>query len=80
LREVPRKVVFKCRALRRILGAQRTEVKGNGGNYIVRSLTIYFVHRKFAVDKIEKNEIFGACRAYGRMKCCILSFGEEYLV
>ena len=79
MREVPRKGLFKCRALRRILGAQRTEVKGNGRNYIVRSITIFFVHTKLVVDKIEKYEILGACRTYGRMECCILIFGGEYL-
>ena len=70
--------MFKCRALRRIFGAQKTEVKGNGRNYIVRSLTIYVANPKYGVDKMEKNELVWACRAYSGGECRILGFGGEY--
>jgi len=70
------------RALRRILGAKGNWVKGNGikGNrrhYIMRSLMFCIAQRKFAVNKIEKNEIVGACRAYG-VESGIVDLGGEY--
>jgi hypothetical protein len=33
-------MVFESRVLRRILGARRDEVTGNGGNYVLRNLMI----------------------------------------
>ena len=61
------------RALRNTLGANRNCVKGNGvkgyGNhFIMRSLIFCTAQSKFAVNKIENNEIFGACSSYGRRK------------
>ena len=40
LREERRLRVFENRVLRRIFGPKRDEVKGNGENYIMRSLVI----------------------------------------
>jgi hypothetical protein len=40
LREERRLRVFEDRLLSRILGPKRNEVKGKGGNYILRSLMI----------------------------------------
>ena len=58
------------RALRNILGAKGNrvkgnEVKGNGKHITMRRLIFCTAQPKFAVNKIENNEIFGACRSYG---------------
>jgi hypothetical protein len=37
-------MVFESRVLRRILGARRDEVTGNGENYVLRSLMICNPH------------------------------------
>jgi hypothetical protein len=45
LREERRLRVFANRVLRRIFGRRREEVKGNGENYIMRSLMICIAHQ-----------------------------------
>ena len=62
LREEHRLRVFENRVLRRVFGPKRDEVTGNGENYIMRSLVIC---TPCAGGKIEKNEMGGACGAYG---------------
>ena len=57
--------MFENRVLRRVFGPKRDEVKGNGENYIIRSLGICS-----AGGKIEKNEVGGACGAYGGGERC----------
>jgi len=52
---------------------KRDEVKGSGENYIIRSLLISLLLTQYCSgDKIEKNEMGGACSAYrgeeGRMQ------------
>jgi hypothetical protein len=59
--------VFQNRVLRRVFGPKRDEVTGNGENYIMRSLG----------GKIEKNEMGGACGAYGEGERCAQGSGGE---
>ena len=49
----------------RVFGPKRDEVTGNGENYIMKSLVICTPYRYCAGGKIEKNEMGGACGAYG---------------
>jgi len=46
--------------LGRVFGPKRDEVTGNGENYILKNFVIYC-----SGYKIEKNEMGGACSAYG---------------
>jgi hypothetical protein len=50
--------------LRRIFGPKRDEVTGSGEDFITSSFLICTPHP--AGDKIEKNEMDGACSADGR--------------
>jgi len=43
----------------------------------MRSLMICNPRPNFAVDKIEKNELDGACRAFGGEERCIQGSGGE---
>jgi len=45
LREERRLRIFENRVLRRIFGLKRDEVRGSGGNYIMRSLMICTAHQ-----------------------------------
>ena len=45
LKEERRLRVFENRVLRRVFGPKRDEVKGNGENYIIKSLVICTPHR-----------------------------------
>jgi len=65
LREVRRLRVFKNRVLRRVFGPKRDDLTGNGEYYIMRSLGIFTPYQYCAGGKIEKNEVGGACGAYG---------------
>jgi hypothetical protein len=60
--------VFENRELRRIFGSKRDEVTGNGEHYIMRSSMICTAHQIFSGDKIEKNEMGGACNTYGEQR------------
>jgi hypothetical protein len=51
--------------LSRLVGPKRDEVTREWRNYIIRSLMVCTPHPIFSVDKIEKNEMGGACSAYG---------------
>ena len=56
--------------LGRVFGPKRDEVTGNGENYILKNFVIYC-----SGYKIEKNEMGGACSAYGGEEMCIQGFG-----
>jgi len=68
LREERSLRVFENRVLRRIFRPKRDEVQGNGENYIMRSLMFCTAHPYCAGDKIEKNEMGGACSVYGERR------------
>jgi hypothetical protein len=67
--------VFENRVLRRIFWPKRDEVRGE--NYIMKTLMIFLLTQYFSGDKIEKNEMGGACSAYGGEERCIQCFGRE---
>jgi hypothetical protein len=67
LREERRLRVSENRVLRRIFGAKRDEVTGNGENYIMRGLKICTAHQIL----FTKNVIGGACGMYRRQERCI---------
>ena len=69
--------VFENRVLRKIFGPKRDEVTGDWRNYILRSLMICTAHPMCSGDQIEKNEMGGACSAYGGEKRFIQGFGGE---
>ena len=54
----------------RVFGPKRDEVTGNGENYIMRCLVICTPTQYCAGGKIEKNEMGGACGAYGGWERC----------
>ena len=71
-------LVFENRVLRRIFGPKRDEITkelrelhNEQLNHLVSS------HKYFSGDKIEKNEMGGACSAYGGEEMCIQGFGGE---
>jgi hypothetical protein len=45
--------------------------------YIKRSLMICTPHQIFSSDKIEKNEVGGACSTYGGEERCMQGFDGE---
>ena len=47
------------------MGLRGTREQGNGVNYIMKSLVICIPTEYCAGGKIEKNEMRGACDAYG---------------
>jgi hypothetical protein len=58
-----------------VRGARR---QGNGGDYIMRSLSICTAHPIFfSGDKIETYEMGGACSAYGGGERRVQGFGAE---
>jgi hypothetical protein len=59
-------VIRMCKrnVLRRVFGPKRAEVTWSGKNYIMRSFMTCTPQTILADDKIEKNEIGGACSAY----------------
>jgi hypothetical protein len=63
LKEERRLRVFENRVLRRIFGPNRDEVTGEW--------------RKVHNDKIEKNEMGGACNTYVGSERCVQGFGGE---
>jgi len=75
LKEECRLRVFE-RVLRRMFGPKRHTLTWNGENYIMRSLyDIYiFLTQYFPDDKIEKNEVGGACSTYDGEKRCYTRF------
>ena len=61
--------VFEDRALRRIFGPKRDEVIGDWRKLHNEELNDLYFSKYCSGEKIEKNEMGGACRAYG---------GDEY--
>ena len=54
--------------MRGIFGPKRDEVTGSGENYIMKNLIICTARPILWGDNIEKNELGGACSAYGERK------------
>ena len=66
LREECRLRVFENRVLRRIFGPKRDEVTGEWRKLHNEELNVLYCSSSiFASDKIKKNEMGGACGAYG---------------
>jgi hypothetical protein len=79
LREERRLRVFENRVLRTVFDPKRDEVTGNGKNYILRSLVICILTKYCAGCKTGKNEMGGACGAYGGSESCSQGSGGEIL-
>jgi len=73
LREERRLRVFENRVLRRMFGSKRDEVTGEWR----RLIDLYSSPNIVRVIKIEKNEMGGACSAYGGEERRIKCFGGE---
>jgi hypothetical protein len=69
--------VFENGVLRRMFGPNRDKVQVNGENFIMRSLMVCTPIHYCEGDKIEKNEMGGACRAYRGGKRRVQGFGGE---
>jgi hypothetical protein len=50
------------------LGLRGKRIQGSGENYIMRSIMICTLHPILFSDNIEKNEMGGACSAYGERR------------
>ena len=73
-----REKFLSSRVLRRIFGHKRDEVAGEWRELYNEELNeLYCSPNIVRVIKIEKNEIGGACSAYGGEKGCIQGFGWE---
>jgi len=78
LREVRRLRVFESRVLRGIFGPKRDEVTGEWRKLHYEELNdLYSSPNNVWIIKMEKNEVGGACSAYGREERCIQGFGGE---
>jgi hypothetical protein len=77
LREERRLRVSENRVLRRIFGPRRDEVRREWKKLTLRSLLIYIFAQYCSGDKIEKNEMGGACSTYGGEERLIQGFGGE---
>jgi len=75
LREERKPRVFENRMLRRIFEPKRTMLQVSGVNYIMRSLVIGSPHPILYGYKIDKNDMGGACSAYGGMVSRVRGFG-----
>jgi hypothetical protein len=76
LREELRLGVFERRVLRRIFGVERDEVTGEWREIYTEELNDFLTQYCLS-DKIEKNEMGGACSAYGGEERRIQGFGGE---
>jgi hypothetical protein len=65
-----RLTVFENSVLRRIFGPKREVVEGDWKNYVMKSFMLCTAHQNFSGDTIEKNEMVGACSAYGEGRAC----------
>ena len=78
LREERRLRVFENRVLRRIFGPKRDEVTGEWRKLHNEELNdLYSSPTMVAGDKNKKNEMGGACAAYGGEEKRIQGFGGE---
>ena len=69
--------MLENRVLRRVFGPKTDEVTGNGENYIMRSLWILFPTQYCAGGKIEKNDVGGACGAFGGGERCAQGYSGK---
>jgi len=70
--------VFENRVLRRIFGPKRDEVTGEWRKLHNEELNnLYSSPNIVRVVKIKKNEMGGACSAYGGGERCVQDFGGE---
>ena len=68
------------RGLRRIFGPERDEVTGGWRKLHNEELNdLYCSPNNVGGDQVEKNEMGGACSAYGGKERCIQGFGVESL-
>jgi len=71
-------MLFENRVLRRIFGSKTNEVTGGWRKLHNEELNdLYCSPNIFRVIKFEKNEMGGACSAYGGGGRCIQGFGGE---
>ena len=61
--------------LRRIFGPKRDEVTKEWRKLHIEDLMICTAHQYCSDDKLEKNEMGGACRAYGGEERRVQGFG-----
>jgi hypothetical protein len=62
---------------RKIFGPKRDKVTGERRKPLNEDIMICTLHHIFSGDKIEKNEMGGACSTYGGEESCIQGFGGE---
>ena len=78
LREERRLRVFENRVLRRVFGPKRDEVTGEWRKLHNKELSdLYPLTQNCAGGKIGKNEMGGACGAYGGGERCAQGSGGE---
>jgi hypothetical protein len=77
LREECRLRVFENRVLRRVFGPKRDEVTGEWRKLHNEELSDVLLTQYCACGKIEKNEMGGACGAYGGGERCARVPGGE---
>ena len=68
--------VFENRVLRRIFGPKRDGVTGERRKLHNGELSDLLLTQYLAGDKIEKNEMGGACGQHGGMERCVQDFGR----
>ena len=59
------------------MGLRGMRQQGSGENYIMRSLKSVLLTQYCSGNKIEKNEMGGACSVYGGEERCMQGFGGE---
>ena len=69
--------VYENRVLRGIFGAERDGVTGEWRKLHNEELNSVLLTQYCVVDKIEKNEMGGACGTYGGRERCAQGFGGE---
>ena len=77
LREEHSLKVFENRVLRRIFGPKRDGVTGECRKLHNEELNDLYSSPNIGGDKIEKNEMGGACCTYGGRERCAQGFGGE---
>jgi len=79
LREERKLSVFEKRVLRKIFGPRRDEVTGGWRKLHYEELNdLYYLTQYCSDDKIEKNEMGGACSMYGgRRGVCRVLVGKH---